>query len=106
MKVKLFAVAFSIFVVASCKTSAPKVTDTQNDPNQSAKKEIAVEPSAGKPVQGKDLFENHCGNCHGLYQPKDFTKEAWAPILVEMQRKARLSDDQMALISGYIYEQL
>ncbi len=57
-------------------------------------------------VDGKNLYENNCANCHGLFKATDFTKEAWAPILVEMQKKASLSDAQMQQISSYIYAQL
>ena len=47
-----------------------------------------------------------CAKCHKLYEPKDFTKEDWKPILVRMQKKAKLDDVKMASITNYIHSQL
>jgi mono/diheme cytochrome c family protein len=74
----------------------------------SSASQVNVQPLAmnSSLAAGKDLYENNCANCHGLYKATDFTKEAWAPILVEMGKKARLDETQMASISNYIYSQL
>ncbi|MBS1534508.1 MAG: cytochrome c [Bacteroidetes bacterium] len=55
---------------------------------------------------GKISYKNNCAKCHDLFSPKEFTREQWAPILVSMQKKAHLSDAEMAPITAYIYAQL
>jgi cytochrome c5 len=55
---------------------------------------------------GKISYKNNCTKCHDLFSPKDFTREQWAPILVSMQKKAHLTDAEMAPITAYIYAQL
>jgi cytochrome c5 len=111
----LFGIA-SIAVFASCGTPAAVNATTANKSHDEKVKQeneavtliIEAKPSvmtAGL-ADGKDLYENNCGKCHDLFKPNDFSKEAWAPILVSMQEKAGMSDMQMASISNYIYAQL
>ena len=57
-------------------------------------------------AEGKGLFENNCAQCHKLFNPKDFSSEAWKPILVQMQKNTNLDDTQIASISDYINSQL
>lgn len=55
---------------------------------------------------GKVLYDNQCGKCHRLYEPKENTKEDWTPILKRMQLKARLSDTNMAMVNEYVFSNL
>jgi mono/diheme cytochrome c family protein len=55
--------------------------------------------------EGKNLYESSCAKCHQLFPAKDFSKTAWKPILVNMQKKAHLSNDEMEKISKYIYSE-
>lgn len=57
-------------------------------------------------AEAKSLYENSCARCHKLYEPKSFTKEEWQPILVRMQKKAKLDDVKMASITNYIHSEL
>ncbi|WP_431244578.1 hypothetical protein ACQ9BO_09985 [Flavobacterium sp. P21] len=41
-----------------------------------------------------------------MFEPTKFTKEEWRPILVRMQKKAKLDDTNMASITNYIHSQL
>jgi cytochrome c5 len=111
----LFGIA-SIAVFASCGTPAAVSSATaKKSKDEKVKQEtVAVTPikeatpsvMTAALAEGKDLYENNCGKCHDLFKPQDFSKEAWAPILVSMQEKASLSDMQMVSISNYIYAQL
>ncbi len=106
----------SIAVLASCGTPAA-VSSTTANKSQDEKvkqetvavipiKEVTPSVMTAALAEGKDLYENNCAKCHDLFKPNDFSKEAWAPILVSMQEKASLSDTHMASISNYIYAQL
>jgi len=117
MKYNTILLIAIITIAGSCGTPAgvtSKSTAKTSKELEAQKQEVAKAPTieANKMpmtaalAEGKDLYENNCGKCHDLFKPKDFSKEAWAPILVSMQEKARLSDMQMANISNYIYAQL
>ncbi|MHC0440929.1 cytochrome c [Flavobacterium sp. 3-210] len=103
MKSKILILAAIALFAASCGTKkvpatppvAPAVTETAKA------KELTPELAAGK-----SLYENSCARCHKLYEPTKFTKEEWQPILVRMQKKAKLDDTNMASITNYIHSQL
>lgn len=99
MKSKILTLAALALFAASCGTkkasATPAVTETAKA------KELTPELAAGK-----SLYENSCAKCHKLYEPTKFTKEEWQPILVRMQKKAKLDDTNMASITSYIHSQL
>lgn len=107
MKSKILFAAFAGFLIYSCGTT-PKVTAMKPDP-------VQVPPRVASPneapmsediAQGKIMYENKCAACHRLYAPKEFSKEDWQPILIRMQKKARLEDHDMAKINNYIFTSL
>jgi len=57
-------------------------------------------------AEGKIMYENKCANCHKLFAPTDFSKEDWPPILLRMQVKAKISDEDMAKVNNYVYANL
>ncbi|RZJ35498.1 MAG: cytochrome c [Flavobacterium sp.] len=93
MKSKIVAIAFVLSALA-CSTKKPVADKKEEAPAVST--EIA---------EGKSMFENNCARCHKLFSPTAFTREQWEPILVKMQRKAKLDDAQMAQIRTYIFSQ-
>lgn len=100
MKLKILTVTAVTAILFSCgpkKAAADTTAVTQKENVVELTPELA---------EGKNLYENSCVKCHKLYEPKKFTQEEWKPILVRMQKKARLEDVQMASISNYITSQL
>jgi hypothetical protein len=47
-------------------------------------------------------YENNCAKCHELFKPKDYTAEQWKPILVSMQEKAKITDQEREKIYAYL----
>ena len=93
----------------SSSTTAKASTEDAARPDQVAKtsqKEVKELVMTTALTAGKDIYENNCAKCHRLFEAKEYTKVEWAPILLEMQKKAHLNDAQMASISNYIYAQL
>lgn len=92
MKTKIiaFASVFALTVACSPKVSQPEPVKTI---------EVPLTPEL---AEGKSLFENNCGKCHGLYNPKDFNAEQWTPIMSRMQKKARISDEDREKIYAYL----
>lgn len=98
---------YSLIIAVSCgapSSITSKSTDTQSSKSTaSTSKEMVMTASI---AEGKQLYENHCANCHQLYKATDFSKESWSPILISMQQKAHLNDAQMSKIKEYIFDQL
>jgi cytochrome c553 len=95
MKLKITSLIALTLIVISCATKN-KVSST----------ETTQTVLSNELLEGKNLYEKNCAECHKLYNPKEFTSEKWKPILTEMQIKAKLNDSQMASISNYINSQL
>jgi len=117
MKVNSILIIAMMALVASCKTqsaaTSKSTANTSTEVNTKSKETEIVKQKEVKRIamtealsQGKDLFDNNCGKCHRLYEATEFSKQDWAPILVEMQKKAHLNDAEMASITDYIYAQL
>ena len=54
--------------------------------------------------EGRSLFVSKCNACHQLYSPYRFSETAWDSILVPMQDKAKLDQEQRAAIYNWIKE--
>ena len=105
MKLNLLTFAAVALFLASCGTqkSAPvAATEPAALPTETAK-EVVLTPEL---AEGQNLYANNCAKCHKLYEPKKFTQEEWAPILVRMGKKAHLDTTQMTSITNYINSQL
>jgi cytochrome c5 len=53
-------------------------------------------------IEGKFIYEGKCGKCHDLPNNNEYTKEKWHPIMVSMQKKAKISDDERELVYSYV----
>lgn len=100
MKLKFLTLTAAVLLLVSCSSKTP-MTAVQ----PKAETSMAAELTA-KLAEGKSLYENSCSRCHKLYEPKKYSQEEWKPILVRMQKKAKVDDNQMASISNYIHAQL
>ena len=102
MKAKILTLAAITLLAVSCSTKKTAPAPATPTVIETAKAvELTPELAAGK-----SMYENNCAKCHKLYEPKKFTQDEWAPILVRMQKKAHLDDTQMASIKSYIHSQL
>jgi hypothetical protein len=90
MKIKILAVVLLGILIYSC---SPKVVPA----TEPKKNELSAALA-----EGKSLYENNCAKCHDLYKPKDFNTEQWKPILLSMQKKAEISDEQRDKIYNYL----
>ena len=109
MNLRIIRLAIVAVTVYSC-ASKPTAVSTPPAPPSPPKVTVVTPPQVmimtAELAAGKTSYENNCAKCHRLFEPKEFSKEDWAPILVKMQKKAHLSDVEMAPITNYIYTQL
>lgn len=106
MKKNILLWGAAVLVLASCGSKSSAVSATTTEPVETKSKPAVAVAKDVATDAGKAAYENHCARCHELFKPKEFTKAQWAPILVSMQKKAHLSDAEMAPITAYIYAQL
>jgi len=62
----------------------------------------AVSDQAEPLVRAKKLYTTKCARCHKFYDPQRYTDEQWAMWMDKMRRKARLTQEQFALLSAYL----
>lgn len=75
---------------------SPKTSPTTST-SQTAKIELTPDL-----IAAKMSYENNCAKCHELFKPKDYTAEQWKPILVSMQKKAKITDQEREKIYTYL----
>lgn len=52
--------------------------------------------------QGRSLYIDNCGKCHGLYDPDSFNSSQWKSIMNQMGPKTRLTTAEISLVSKYV----
>jgi hypothetical protein len=52
--------------------------------------------------QGRVLYINNCGNCHGLVSPDNYAPPAWKSILNSMGPKTSMSSSEIILVTKYV----
>lgn len=103
MKTKITIGLFALAITYGC-TAKKAVT-----PNPEVKEAVLGQPftpklaiTAETLAEGKSLYGMNCAKCHELYDTKSFTAEEWKPIVLRMQPKARISDEQREKIYAYL----
>lgn len=90
MKSKILAVALLGMLIYSCASKNATTT---------AVKDVVL---TSVQAEGKTIYENNCAKCHKLYDTKAFSATEWQPILLSMQKKAKLQDADREKIYAYI----
>ena len=49
---------------------------------------------------GRQLYINHCGSCHPLHLPKEFSEKVWRSKIDTMKIKARITDSELVEIKA------
>ena len=52
--------------------------------------------------QGRDLYVNNCGRCHGLYSPDNYISSQWRSIINSMAPRTSLSTSEIQLVTKYV----
>ena len=54
--------------------------------------------------EGRSLYMSKCSGCHQLFDPNSYTKGEWSKIMVVMQEKSKINDQQKNDILDWIIE--
>lgn len=97
MKYKVLALAVLATIIYSCASKTAVATTEVK--KEEVKFATVMTPEL---AEGKSLYENNCAKCHSLYKASDFNAEQWKPIVLSMQKKAKLDDLQGQKIYNYL----
>ena len=51
---------------------------------------------------GNELYVKNCVRCHKLKDPAKYTRAQWPGLVNKMQKRAKITDEQKALILSYL----
>lgn len=103
MKLRIISVAIIGILIYSCSPKiTTQVTEASNVKGVAEEQAISSASLPTNTPDGKSIYENNCAKCHKLYDPKSYSRQAWIPILYDMQKKAQLSDAEMDKILAYL----
>lgn len=88
---KTASISSVILLLTAC--SAKLVTPTQEDVNRVETKFPGY--TLSELNEGKALYTNYCGNCHGLKKPSSESEKEWNHIVPEMV--GMINKDQLIL---------
>src|SRR5215217_7926085 len=93
---KLSIILALVFLAACTKLLSP----TQGDADRAATKFPGT--TLADLNQGKTLYEQNCGKCHGLKKPTSESEEGWRKIMPPMAKKAKINAQQEEMILKYV----
>jgi mono/diheme cytochrome c family protein len=103
---KTITITVLALAVLAChrKTAAGPSAADKAAIEEKAKADAAAAAHAELVTQGKTVFTNNCGKCHGLKNTADYTPERWQNILKSMIPKAKLNDVQAQQVTAYVLD--
>lgn len=96
--IALLAVGISISFVACTSKKATTSTASAAD----VVKEMQTKYTDIQREEGKTLWQGNCQKCHKLYEPQSRTVGKWERVLPRMNNRAKLTDEQAALVRAYL----
>jgi mono/diheme cytochrome c family protein len=108
--ITLSFIALAVFAcsrktVSTTTTTTPQVnegTKMETPANEKAKVETPKTTTVDLTAQGKNVYTNSCGRCHGLKPVENYTESRWTEILKSMIPKARLNDTEAQQVTAYV----
>lgn len=111
---KLFLGIALVSLAFACGTTKEKTGSTQVVKKDYTPEEIVASMSSkyqGYTVsnfaEGKNLYEMHCGKCHDLAKPTDYSEERWTKIVPGMTKAVNkngvlINEQQQELVLRYL----
>ena len=90
----------SLLLLAACAAKKTAVVISDADANRASAKYPGA--TLATLQQGKMLYENNCGKCHGLKSPSAYNEEQWGKHVKRMAPKAKIDKPTEDLILQYV----
>ncbi|OSZ78503.1 hypothetical protein CAP35_09700 [Chitinophagaceae bacterium IBVUCB1] len=97
---RIYIIALGIGVSLAACTSKKATTSTASPAD--VVKEMQTKYTEAQREEGKTLWQGNCQKCHKLYQPETRTVGKWENVLPRMNKRAKLTDEQAALVRAYL----
>jgi mono/diheme cytochrome c family protein len=95
----MIAMIFISAMAASC-TKTPNSTGDLYVPTSA---DATANATLAELQQGRTLYVNNCGSCHGLYSPDSFTSSQWKnSIMPSMGSKTPMNSTEKTLVTKYV----
>ncbi|MBS1590392.1 MAG: cytochrome c [Bacteroidetes bacterium] len=95
----LALVACAAFM-ANCSSSKKSASTEMSEAAKVAEVNKNFTPT--QMLEGKTLWENHCGKCHKLYEPGSHSVAKWERVLPRMITRSKLTNEQGQLIRAFL----
>ena len=89
-----------ILLLAACASKKTTISLTDLDATRAAAKYPGA--SLASLQNGKLLYEENCGSCHGLKNPTAYNEEQWGKHVKRMAPKAKIDKPTEDLILQYV----
>lgn len=97
------SLSLTLFVLACTKaatTTSSAAAITEADAQRASAK--WPNTTVAELTEGKALYEQHCGNCHALKDPKSESEEEWYHEVPPMAKKAKIDAATEQKILKYV----
>lgn len=92
---KYLVLSILVFGFVACSAKKNVVENTKDEITE-------IENLSPELAQGKLLYDSKCAKCHDLPNPSKYSKEKWQPIMLRMQKAAKISDAERDLVYNYV----
>ena len=94
IKLILLVVVSGLFACSKSTSSSSLYTPTSSDATSTA--------TLADLQQGRTLYINNCGRCHGLYSPDTYTPAQWKSVIPNMAANTSMTSSQVTLVTKYV----
>ena len=95
----IFSLMFTSVLLTEC--TPKKTASSEMSPDQKVA-EVKKNYTEAQLEEGKVLMQNSCDKCHKLFAPGSRSVEKWENVLPRMSNRAKLNDQQAAMVRAYI----
>ncbi|MBU6402887.1 MAG: hypothetical protein KGS61_21415 [Verrucomicrobia bacterium] len=94
-------VCAAIGLLIGCQSTSLRRASANTVPRLNAAQATMVGLSSEEAQAAAKLCTTKCMRCHQFYHPADYGETEWRSWMTKMNRKARLTPDQAALLTRY-----
>lgn len=95
----IFSLMFTSVLLTEC---TPKKTASGEMSPEQKVADVKKNYTEAQLEEGKVLWQNNCAQCHKLFEPESRSVDKWEKILPNMSMRAKLNDQQAAMVRAYI----
>lgn len=99
----LFIISGAALTLTQCATKKAAVkTPAEPTTPEAIVAEVKRNYTPAQMDEGKMIWEAKCGTCHKLYAPQSRMVPTWENVLVRMNPKAKLNEEEAGKVRAYV----